>query len=66
MLPNDTPYPYDDMPEENYFGEFRELSNTIGPYIKKDNDNDNDNKHHNTDKNNPDDTLKEFSIFPRD
>ena len=62
MLPNDTPYPYDDMPDENYFGEFRELSNTIGPYVKKDSDKD----HHIADKENPDDTFHEFSIFPKD
>ena len=60
MAPKDTPY-FDDMPEENYFGEFRELSNTIGPYVKKDVE-----KPNNTDNKRTDDTLNEFTIFPED
>jgi len=36
MLPKDTPYPFDNMPNENYFGEFRELSNSIGQFEKND------------------------------
>ena len=62
MFPKDTPYPFDDMPEENYFGEFRELSNTIGPYVKKDKDN----KQDYPDNDDPEDTFHEFSIFPMD
>lgn len=61
MVPKDTPY-FDDMPEENYFGEFRELSNTIGPYAKKDKEKTKDN----TENIETDDTFKEFTIFPKD
>jgi hypothetical protein len=61
MLPNDTPYPFDNMAYENYFGEFRELSNSIGQYEKKDKEN----AHPNTDNRNPDDVFNEFSIFPK-
>jgi len=60
MAPKDTPY-FDDMPEENYFGEFRELSNTIGPYAKKDVE-----KPNSTDNKKTDDTFNEFTIFPKD
>ena len=60
MVPKYTPY-FDDMPEENYFGEFRELSNTIGPYAKKDVE-----KTNNTDNKKTDDTFNEFTIFPKD
>ncbi|MBZ9684958.1 hypothetical protein G9F72_001100 [Clostridium estertheticum] len=63
MLPKDTPYPYDDMPEENYFGEFRELVSSIGPFAPKDNDK--DKNHEYPDKEDPDDTFNEFSIFPK-
>ena len=61
MLPNDTPYPFDSIPVENYYGEFRELSSTIGPYVKKDKDKDKDNPTNED----SDDTFKEFSIFPK-
>ncbi|MBU3143220.1 hypothetical protein [Clostridium sp. CF012] len=62
MLPKDTPYPYDDMPEDNYFGEFRELVNSIGHNAQKDKDKSYDypgNEY-------PDDTFNEFSVFPKD
>jgi len=62
MLPKDTAYPLDAIPEENYFGEFRELSNSIGPSVKKDKDK----GHHNPDNYNPDDdTYNEFLLFPK-
>lgn len=64
MLPKDTPYLFDSMPEENYFGEFRELSNSIEPFAKKDKDS----NQHDKDKDNedPDDIFNGFSIFPMD
>lgn len=38
MIPKDTPFPFDNIPDENYFGEFRELSYPLKPDAKKDND----------------------------
>lgn len=61
MLPKDTPYPFDNMPDANYFGEFRELSCSIGQYEKKDKERD----HHNTDNERYDDAFNEFTIFPK-
>ena len=61
MLPKDTPYPFDNMPNENYFGEFRELSNSIGQFEK----NDKEKNDHNTDTRKSDDAYNEFSIFPK-
>lgn len=61
MLPKDTPYPFNDMPDENYFGEFRALSGSIGPHEKKDKEKIND-----TENDKFDDTINEFSVFPKD
>ena len=60
MLPKDTPYPYDDMPEENYFGEFRELVSSIGHNAQKAKSYDYPGNEY------PDDTFNEFSVFPKD
>lgn len=69
MLPKDTPYPFDSMPEENYYGEFRELASSIGPFVKKDKDkakdNDRDNDQDDPDNKKSDDAFEEFSIFPK-
>lgn len=62
MLPNDTPYPFYNIPDENYFGEFRELSNSIGDYEKSDKEKAWDTK----DTKKTDDAFNEFSIFPMD
>ncbi|MCB2312860.1 hypothetical protein LGL55_16495 [Clostridium tagluense] len=59
MSPKDTPYPFDGMPDENCFGEFRELVSSTGAYVAK------ENNHHDKDNNDPDDTFNEFSIFPK-
>lgn len=56
MLPKDTPYPFDSMPEENYYGEFRQLVSSIEPFVKKDKARDNDQD---------DDAFDEFSVFPK-
>ncbi len=61
MLPKDTPYPFDNMPGENYFGEFRELESSIGHYEKKDTEK----NPNNTDKRKSDDSFNEFTIFPK-
>ena len=60
MMHKDSPYPFDSIPEENYYGEFRDLSNTIGPFVKKDKASDND-----RDNEKSDDAFDEFSIFPK-
>jgi len=65
MLPKDAPYPFDDMPNENYFGEFRELSNSIGPHAKKDKDTEKDTGKDNEDKNKTDDVSSVFPVFPK-
>lgn len=66
MSHKDTPYPFDGMPDEDYFGELRELSNTIAQFERHD-------KSVQSNKNNVDekddkksDSFKEFSIFPMD
>lgn len=61
MLPKDMPYPFDDMHDENYFGEFRELESSIGHYEVRDTEK----KPHNTADGNSDDSFDEFSIFPK-
>ena len=59
MSPKDIPYPFYDIPDENYFGEFRELSNSIGNFEK----NDKEKISHNH-KEQPDNTSNDFSTFP--
>jgi len=61
MLPKDTPYPFDNITDENYFGEFRELSCSIGQYEKKDKES----NPYNTDSKKSDEAFNEFSIFPK-
>ena len=62
MLPKNSSYPFYNMPDENYFGEFRELSNSLGHY--EDENKDKDKKHNNSDAQKTDDAFNEFSIFP--
>lgn len=62
MLPKNSSYPFYNMPDENYFGEFRELSNSIGHY--EDAKKDTEKKNNETDLEKPDDAFNEFSIFP--
>jgi len=59
MLPKGIPYSFDNMPDENYFGEFRDLSSSIGPNTKKDRD------HDNADREDSDEIFDEFSIHPK-
>jgi hypothetical protein len=63
MMPRNASYPFYNMPDENYFGEFRELSNSIGHY-------EDENKAKEKNPNNPDikktdDAFNEFSVFPK-
>jgi hypothetical protein len=66
MSHKDTPYPFDGMPDEDYFGELRELSNTIAQFdiYDKSVPNKKNNADGNADKKS--DSFNEFSIFPMD
>lgn len=67
MMPRNASYPFYNMPDENYFGEFRELSNSIGHYEDEDED-ENKAKEKNpndTDTKKTDDAFNEFSTFPK-
>jgi hypothetical protein len=61
MSPKNTPYPFDDIPANNYFGEFRELSNSIGQFENKEKEK----NHTSIDNGKSDDAFNEFSIFPK-
>jgi len=63
MLPKNSSYPFYNMPDENYFGEFRELSNSIGHY--EDEKKDTKKKHNEADTEKTDDAFNEFSTFPK-
>lgn len=61
MTPQDIPYPFYDISDENYFGEFRELSNSIEDFKKSDKKEAPINN-----KEKADDVFNDFSIFPID
>ena len=63
MLPKNSSYPFYNMPDENYFGEFRELSSSIGHY--EDEKKDTEKKSNDADIEKTDDTFNEFSTFPK-
>jgi hypothetical protein len=64
MLPKNNSYPFYNMPDENYFGEFRELLSSIGHY--EDDHKYKENNHNNTIKTEKtDDAFNEFSTFPK-
>jgi hypothetical protein len=64
MLPKNNSYPFYNMPDENYFGEFRELLSSIGHY--EDDSKHKENNHNNTIKTEKnDDAFNEFSTFPK-
>ena len=62
MIPKNSSYPFYNLPDENYFGEFRELSNSIGHY--EDEHKEKDNNHISPNTKNTDDAFNEFSTFP--
>ena len=63
MFPKNSSYPFYNMPDENYFGEFRELSNSIGHY--EDEKKDTEKKHNEENIEKTYDAFNEFSIFPK-
>jgi hypothetical protein len=65
MTHKNTPYPFDGMPDENYFGEFRELSSSIGSYHEKDKEKDHE-RLDSMESKKSEDAFTEFTIFPKD
>jgi hypothetical protein len=63
MLPKNSSYPFYNMPDENYFGEFRELSNSIGHY--EDEKKASEKKHNESDIEKIDAVFNEFSTLPK-
>jgi hypothetical protein len=64
MTHKNTPYPFDGMPDENYFGEFRELSSSIGSYNEEDKEKD-QKRLDSTESKKSEDTFTEFIIYPK-
>lgn len=65
MLPKNNSYPFYNMPDENYFGEFRELLSSIGHYEDEHKYREVENNHNNINTEETDDAFNEFSIFPK-
>lgn len=67
MSHKNTPYPFDGMPDEDYFGEMDTLSNTIGHFERKDSKTTNkENDSNDTIERNSKEAFNEFIIFPID
>ena len=67
MSHKNTPYPFDGMPDEDYFEELGTLSNTIGHFERKENKSVNKEIDPNdTAEGKPKDAFNEFTIFPSD
>jgi len=67
MSHKNTPYPFDGMPDEDYFGELGTLSSTMETLNPKDNNTSNKEIYPNDIINKkPKGAFSEFSIFPMD
>ncbi|MGK0467641.1 hypothetical protein [Clostridium sp.] len=67
MSHKNTPYPFDGMPDEDYFGELGTSSSTMENLVPKDNNPSNREIDHNdTIERKPKGAFSDFSIFPMD
>jgi hypothetical protein len=67
MSHKNTPYPFDGMPDEDYFGELGPLSNNIGHFERNDiNPTNKEIDPNDKAETKPKDIFSEFSIFPMD